>query len=69
MVQRIDVELGPMMDSGDCDDDVGYYLIGFAVVGDENDVVVQPSFGYNYLLTTVVPDRGDKLRGPVGNTL
>lgn len=68
MVQRIDVELGPMMDSGDCDDgDVGYYLIGF--VDDENAVVVQPNFGCNCLLTTVVPDRGDKLRGPVGNTL
>lgn len=68
MVQRIDVELGPMMDSGDCDGDVGYYLIGF-VVDDENAVVVQPNFGCNCLLTTVVPDRGDKLRGPVGNTL
>lgn len=68
MVQRIDVELGPMMDSDDFDGDVGYYLIGFVVDG-ENAVVVQPNFGCNCLLTTVVPDRGDKLRGPVGNTL
>lgn len=69
MVQRIDVELGPMMGSVYyCVGDVGYYLIGLAV-DDENAVVVQPNFGCNYLLTTVVPDRGDKLRGPVGNTL
>lgn len=60
-----------MMDSVDCDGYVEYYLIGsvVVVVVDGNVVVVQLNFGYNCLLTTVVPDRGDKLRGPVGNTL